>query len=398
MIHQSDLIILGGGCAGLSLGMNLANYREACPRTIILEGRHHYANDRTWCFWGGFGSDSEKLASHRWESFSITTSKDRVARNCEENPYLMVASEDFYRQAQEVIAQSPRIKLKMDNTVSGEVLKKEGRWHVETPTGVYAAPMIVDTRPQVSRADDSKPLLWQSFLGEEMITEQDLFDPGCVELMDFSGSSSERILFLYVLPFSKREALVEATVFGPDPLKAEDLQESLGVLLKKRLQGCFYSSGRREHGILPMGAPPENRQKDPSYVRAGLMAGGARPSSGYAFQRIWKWSQECAAVLAEGRPPISHRPDDPIIRAMDGLFLHVLFSHPELAPDIFFSLFSKVDSVRVARFMSDRASLADCLTIVASLPPVPFLSELAKTMRLPYGHKTKREKKGKGGR
>jgi hypothetical protein len=33
---------------------------------------------------------------------------------------------------------------------------------------------------------------------------------------------------------------------------------------------------------------------------------------------------------------------------------------------------------------------------MASLPPVPFLSELAKTMRLPYGHKKRREKKEKG--
>lgn len=392
MIHQSDLIILGGGCAGLSLGMNLANYGEACPRTIILEGRHHYANDRTWCFWGGFGSDSEKLASHRWESFSITTRKDRVARNCEENPYLMVASEDFYRQAQEVIAQSPRIKLKMDNTVSGEVLKKEGRWHVETPTGVYAAPMIVDTRPQVSRADDSQPLLWQSFLGEEMITEQDLFDPGCVELMDFSESSAGRILFLYVLPFSKRKALVEATVFGPEPLGKEDLEDSFGLLVKKRLHGFPYSPGRREHGILPMGVPLKKQQKDPGYIRAGLMAGAARPSSGYAFQRIWRWSKECAIALTRGCPPLSHPEDPPIIRSMDTLFLHVLCSRPELAPDLFFSLFSKVEPARVARFMSDHASFSDCIAIMASLPPAPFLSELVKTIGLSSGRKGKKEK------
>ena len=398
MSNQSDLIILGGGCAGLSLGMNLAKHGEASPRTLILEGRQEYTNDRTWCFWGGFGSDSEKLATHRWDTFSIATAKDRITRCCKGNPYLMVAAKDFYQAAVGAIAHSSRINLKMESIVSGEVLKRGGHWYVETSAGVYTAPRIVDTRPQVPHSDDFQALLWQSFIGEEITTEEEIFDPGCAELMDFSGSSSERILFLYVLPFSKREALVEATVFGPEPLKAEDLEESFGVLVKQRLQGCLYSSGRREHGILPMGAAPENRQKDPSYIRAGLMAGGARPSSGYAFQRIWKWSQECAAVLAEGRPPISHRPDDPIIRAMDGLFLHVLFSHPELAPDIFFSLFSKVDSVRVARFMSDRASLAECLTIVASLPSVPFLSELAKTMRLPYGHKTKREKKGKGGR
>jgi lycopene beta-cyclase len=396
MSNPSDLIILGGGCAGLSLGKNLAKQGEASPRTLILEGRKEYANDRTWCFWGGFGADSEKLASNRWESFSITTAKNLMTHSCKENPYLMVASKDFYKDALGVIAQASRITLKMENIVSGEILKRDGQWHVETPTGVYTAPRIVDTRPKVPKPGDLQPLLWQSFLGEEITTEEEIFDPGCAELMDFSGSSSERILFLYVLPFSKREALVEATVFGPEPLKAEDLEESFGVLVKQRLQGCSYSSGRREHGILPMGAPPENQQKDPSYVHAGLMAGGARPSSGYAFQRIGKWSQECASVMAKGRPPISHPQDPFIIRTMDALFLHVLNSRPELAPDLFFALFSKVDPVRVARFMSDRVSLADCLKIMASLPPVPFLSELAKSVGFPSGHKTRKEKKGGG--
>jgi lycopene beta-cyclase len=304
----------------------------------------------------------------------------------------MVASKDFYKDALGVIAQSSRIKLKMENIVSGEILKRDGQWHVETPTGAYTAPTIVDTRPKVPKSGGLQPLLWQSFLGEEITTEEEIFDPGCAELMDFSGSSSERILFLYVLPFSKREALVEATVFGPEPLKAEDLEEPFGTLVKQRLQGFPYSTGRREHGILPMGVPVENRQKDPSYVRAGLMAGGARPSSGYAFQRIGKWSQECASVLAKGRPPISHRSDAPLIRTMDALFLQVLYSRPELAPEIFFSLFSKVDPVRVARFMSDRASLTDCLMIMASLPPMPFLSELVKTVGLSSGRKGKKEK------
>lgn len=75
---------------------------------------------------------------------------------------------------------------------------------------------------------------------------------------------------------------------------------------------------------------------------------------------------------------------------MDALFLQVLYSRPDLAPELFFSLFSKVDSVRVARFMSDRAGLADCLRIMSSLPPVPFLSELAKTIGLPYDLKKRR--------
>ena len=398
MSFHSDLIILGGGCAGLSLGMNLSKFGEHTPKTTILEGRTHYTNDRTWCFWGGFGSDSEEFVTHRWESFSITTSKARVTRHCKETPYLMVSSQDFYQTAQRLISESPRIDLKRGNLITGEIFKRKGLWHVSTPLGEYSAPWIVDTRPGssplVHSSPASNPMLWQSFLGEEITTEGDLFDPGCVELMDFSGSLPETILFLYVLPFSKREALVEATVFGPRPLSAEELAEPLKSLTKNRLQGLHALSGRSEHGILPMGTtrntgqlkqPAEDLGNDPSYVRAGLMAGGARPSSGYAFQRIWKWSQACAMALATGKPPRPHPHDHPLTRAMDALFLRVLSSYPELAPDLFLSLFAKVKPARVARFMNDQGTLSDCAAIMASLPPTPFLLELATAAGLPLG-------------
>jgi len=398
MSCHSDLIVLGGGCAGLSLGMNLTKFGENSPRTTILEGRTHYTNDRTWCFWGGLGSDSEEFSTHRWESFSITTNKARITRHCEETPYLMVSSKDFYQTAQRLIYESPRIDLKLGSLITGEIFKRKGLWYVSTPSGEYSAPWVVDTRPGsfplVHHSAASNPMLWQSFLGEELTTEEDLFDPGCVELMDFSGSFPETILFLYVLPFSKREALVEATVFGPRPLRAEELEEPLRSLTKNRLHGIQALSGRREHGILPMGTKEtigrmkqqaEDFGNDPSYVRAGLMAGGARPSSGYAFQRIWKWSQECAVSLITGKPPKPHPHDHPLTRAMDALFLRVLSSNPELAPDLFFSLFAKVDPARVARFMNDQGTLSDCAVIMASLPPTPFLQELATAAGLPFG-------------
>jgi lycopene beta-cyclase len=46
-----DLIILGGGCAGLSLARRLSELGEDCPQTVILESRSSYTDDRTWCFW-----------------------------------------------------------------------------------------------------------------------------------------------------------------------------------------------------------------------------------------------------------------------------------------------------------------------------------------------------------
>jgi len=393
---SSDLIILGGGCSGLSLGMNLARLGGSCPRTVILESRTHYANDRTWCFWGGFGCDSEQLATRRWGSFSISTATDRVTRRCNENPYLMVSSKDFYDAALREITQVPQIRLNMGTPVEGDVVKRNGLWHVVTEKGEYSAPWILDTRPGANPPDGSptshQPTLWQSFLGKEITVGEDLFDEGCAELMNFSESNPESILFLYVLPYSKREALVEATVFGPQPMGAADLEQPFRTLAQHRLNGSPQTTGRTEHGILPMGVPVENLKVDPTYVRAGLMAGGARPSSGYAFQRIWRWSQACTSALAEGRPPIPHPRDTTLTRAMDSLFLRVLRTHPELAPDLFLTLFSKIDPARMARFMSDRGTLADCAAIISSLPSSPFLQELPGAVAAALGRTSGNEK------
>ncbi len=115
---------------------------------------------------------------------------------------------------------------------------------------------------------------------------------------------------------------------------------------------------------------------DATYVRAGLMAGGARASSGYAFQRLQRWAETCARSLAEGRGPRAHAADGWILSRMDALFLQVLRRRPELAPTLFLAMFRKVAPARIARFMSDQGTWLDDLAIIAALPPEPFLREL----------------------
>lgn len=376
MESDADLIILGGGCAGLSLAVRLATLGKSAPKTLVLESRPEYFHDRTWCFWGNLGVAMEELVTHQWSSFSVSTTTDRIVRNCFANPYRMIPSEAFYAAAQSVISQAPRIELMLGNNVSAEPVKRDGLWRVMTPNGELSATWIVDTRPVTLRGA-MQPHLWQSFLGREIVTEDACFDPTCAELMDFSESTPTQIRFLYLLPFAKNRALVEATVFDPRSMGTEELEPLLGSLLEKRLGSARYSHVRSEQGILPMGQPPASTHDETGFVRAGLTAGGARPSTGYAFQRIQRWADDCAKALGKGEEPLAHAADPFIPRAMDDLFLRVLRSHPALAPDLFLSLFSKVDPARIARFMSDRGRLSDYAAIITSLPSAPFLGELS---------------------
>ena len=53
-----DLLVIGAGCAGLSLARELTRQSGATTklRVALLEPRETFSNDRTWCF----GNDSPR--------------------------------------------------------------------------------------------------------------------------------------------------------------------------------------------------------------------------------------------------------------------------------------------------------------------------------------------------
>ena len=221
--------------------------------------------------------------------------------------------------------------------------------------------------------------MWQSFYGLEIECAEPVFDSGCVDLMDFSAATSDRVAFTYVLPLSSTRALVEFTVFAVAPFTSEELALDLQGAIEERTHGHSFTVQRSEHGILPMGltglqAPGPS--KDPSYVRVGLFAGAARPATGYAFQRIQRWATDCAARIAGGGSPVAHPKDPWLLARMDSLFLRVIQRQPQLAPQMFMDIFARVDSQRVIRFLSDQGRLSDYAAIVLALPFKPFLRQL----------------------
>ena len=114
----------------------------------------------------------------------------------------------------------------------------------------------------------------------------------------------------------------------------------------------------------------------PTYVRVGLTAGAARPATGYAFQRIQNWAIQCASALSIGGLPITHVQDSFLLRKMDDIFLNVIRNNPELGPDLFVDLFSKVDGRKLVRFLSDKGQFLDYLAIVRAMPASPFLKDI----------------------
>jgi lycopene beta-cyclase len=411
---MEDLIILGGGCAGLSLAMQLAKLGNDCPNTTIIESRESYVNDRTWCFWGYDHSQHEsdllhcsidlqaqKWANKAWGTVLIKYKKDTVRVNCLTTPYQMLASSIFYEKALKLIAQNSKIRLILNTSVNGSPIELTNElntdtalnsmWKVQTNNQDFLTKTVVDTRPNKTvRSDDA--LMWQSFLGQEVSFEDDIFDADCATLMDFGEkqqNGSDQVTFIYILPLSNNRALVELTVFARKPIAKAALEKPLANAIRKLNPKQVAEIQRTEFGVLPMGlkvkdftngvSSQDDREQN-SYVRAGLFSGAARPSSGYAFMRIQRWAKSCAYSIASRGLPVSHTPDSVWLTWMDTLFLKVILHKPSLAPTLFMAMFHRVNAHSMVRFLSDQATLKDYLWIIFALPPIPFLMQLIRQL------------------
>ena len=376
MASNFDIIILGGGCAGLSLGMRLAKLGQDCPRVAIVEKREQYVADRTWSYWASQSAELKHLARAEWKQVAINGDGKNLCIDCADVPYQAIDAGAFYDAAVAEIVGNPNILFYRGDEVKA-VCKVNGLWEVGLSRGTLSGRQVVDTRP-VLDAGCAVPLMWQSFSGVEVECAEDIFDDGVATLMDFIQGSEGQVNFLYVLPYSRRRALIEVTVFGRELRSAGDLASILAEQVRKVTRSAAAKIIYREHYAIPMGLPELERSKDESYVRAGIEAGGARPATGYVFQRIQRWAGEASERVRGGQPVRGHRVDPWVMRKMDRIFLRVLLRNPERGPELFVRLFAMRDPRSVIRFMHDEATILDYLKIMCALPRGLFLAELGR--------------------
>lgn len=376
----TDLIVIGAGCAGLSLGFNLAEMGEDAPKTIFLEQRTEYQNDRTWCFWGHPQTPFMDLVQNRWSKVRVKDSGERSALiKCEASPYQLLIASDFYQHTLKKIDQNNKLELRKGVKLSNEPSQFDNGWLVQTDAGCFISKTIIDTRPlPMDTLGDTT--LWQSFIGYEIECDNPLFDPNTAHLMDFCEANQDFVGFTYVLPFSPTKALIEFTSFGSQAYSKDDLLERLNKTVSEYVGESPFSIIRTESGLIPMGLgaqhPRHCNTLPASYVQVGVTAGSARPATGYTFQRIQAWAKECAREIRRTGLPIPQATDSFLLSKMDSIFLNVLRNNPEMGSSLFMDMFSKVSHQRLIRFLSDRGGLLDYLAVVTALPPLPFLKEV----------------------
>lgn len=353
-----DVAILGGGLAGLSLAVRLAEPRFRHLRILIVEPRTQYRRDKTWCYWRLGPHPFEAAVTQRWTRWLVTGPGGRIERSASGMPYECIPADEFYELALARIAGAPNIEM-WQGIEAAPIEDCEGVC-LGLPGGKRAR-LAFDSRRPPKLGQHG---LAQRFVGREVEVSRPIFDPGCATLMDLEPAR-EGVHFTYVLPTSRTRALVEDTWFAPPDAMLPCHSDALAEWLHARRAGdCRVLF--EEAGCLPMD-PHFQPARGRRLVPLGAAAGAHRPATGYAFGTI---QTQCDSIrddveraLAEGRmPPASRRPA--IVRGMDRALLTLLTHRPAMAPRLFPALFAHCPAHRLVRFLADRPNAGDLAAVI----------------------------------
>lgn len=365
---EAPIAILGGGCAGLSLAVRLAEAGARGRSVLVLEERQQYQRDRTWCSWSIRPQRFDACVSHRWSAWSVRHGGRTTVHRSERIRYEHLPADRFYQQACAVLERDAKTELRLDTRVTGLEAGRNGV-RIETSKGAFEASVVIDTRPSPPKPGT----LLQHFIGWHVRLEDAVLDPGQVTLMDFDVPQTWGPQFLYVLPFAPDEALIEATFLGPELLANEIYEQSIEDYVRIRLGTGVQERLWTERGAIPMTCVPAEPTGSARILRAGAAAGATKPSSGYAFSNIQRESESLCGELLRGGLPHPRAPRSSLMAAMDRTFLRFLKRHPERAPATFARLFRSMEPEPLARFLMESAGPSDLLKVVAAMPKLPFL-------------------------
>ena len=348
-----DYIILGGGCAGLSLAYELEiNGKLKEKNLAIVENRKEYKRDKTWSFWRVFDHNFDDCVIKSWNNFSINTSKNSIELKSENYPYQSIDSGKFYNKINSVLSKNKNI------------------FFCKNLQEINSDHSIVFNSLINNEMDKSK--IWQHFQGVEIEVGKNIFDDKILNLMDFNCEQRNSVHFFYTLPFSKNRALIETTWLSnlqDKTLMDYDIQ--LKNYIEKNLGIKDYKIKFQEKGAIPLFYP---QNKNNEQINIGSAGGMTRLSTGYTFLNI----QEHSRYLCKNIENIKDKKIYEIKKKyqfLDNIFLKVLKNNPNKMPEIFFKMFQN-SSNTIIKFLSNKSNFFDDFKIISRMPKWLFIKEL----------------------
>jgi lycopene beta-cyclase len=375
------LIIAGGGLAGCLAALALAKRRPELPFLLVEQGRS-FGGNHIWSFFDGDIAPRDRwliepLVTQRWPDHEVRFPARRRSLGF---AYNSIRSEDLDRIV--------RASVPPDRYRLGTRILEIGSAYVLLEGGErIEAEGVIDARGPGSF--QGLDLAWQKFVGRTYGFVQPHGSQRPV-IMDALVDQDSGYRFVYTLPFSATQLMVEDTYYSTSPVL--DVAMVRGRLDSYMRRGGFEPGvvTAEETGVLPvlLGGRIEALwpEAQPAVARLGLRGGFFHPTTGYSLPDATR-----NAVLLAQQRELSSAALHQLFRDRAGqlwsersfyqLLNRMLFRaaeprHRYRVLEHFYRLPEPV----IARFYAGQLTAFDKLRILSGRPPVP-VGRALKAMR-----------------
>jgi lycopene beta-cyclase len=369
---KTELILVGGGLANSLIAYRILRDRPDFPLFIVERGASLGA-DHTWSFHDSDLTAEQRqwigpLIAHRWSSHELRFPGRRRTIN---DGYNSVTSERLHEVVARVLGDRMRLGTDVAKVTPGGVVLASGER--------INARAVIDGRGDPG--GDHLDIAFQKFVGL-FVRLAEPHGLGGPILMDATVEQVDGYRFVYTLPFSDTEALIEDTYYADEPgLDHHRLRSGIEDYANK--QGWVIATiNGEEEGVLPIvlgGDIDAFWAVGPDGVaRSGMRGAFFHPTTGYSLPEAARLADEIAAI-----PDLESASLFELTRRRSRelwlrtgyyrLLNRMLFraAEPELRYRIFERFYGLSGSL-IRRFYAGRLNWIDKVRVLTGKPPVPI--------------------------
>lgn len=380
MNHYNYIFTGNGLSALLTLFEMIHSGRFSDKKILLIDSDVKNKNDRTWCFW-----DSEKLFDNiiakKWGQAWFKNENFTNQLHLYPYEYKMIRSAEFYAYIFAEISQHPNIEIFQDKVLDFSELGNH--CVVKTKTKSFTCNQVFNSiyNPELVKAQTKFPLVQQHFIGWFIKSKEAIFTENCPTFMDFSVKQKGNTRFMYVLPTSSTEALVEYTLFSKDLLSKNEYETEIEKYLKD-LGISEYEIIEKEQGNIPMTCFPFWKNNSKNIVNIGSAGGWSKASTGYTFKNSVRQAKELVRFLIEGTSTSLSETDFTKFHKInkfwlyDLLLIDILYKSNQHGSTIFSSMFKTGKVALIFKFLDEETSLWEDLQVIWMCPKGLFIKAL----------------------
>ena len=379
-IKHFDYIFSGTGLAALMTVYKMVLSGSFTEKSILLlDENQKKTNDRTWCFWAKEETIWESIIFKKWDSALFVNEK--FHRDLALNPYQysQIRGLDFYNFIFDELSKHSNVSFLNEKVT--DINELETHVFIGTEENRYTCNYLFNSiyTKAFALSQTKYPVLQQHFIGWFVKSEKEIFNPEQATFMDFSVEQKGNTRFIYVLPDSKTEALVEYTLFSEYLLSKEEYENEIQIYLEK-LGVQQYEIIEKEQGSIPMTCYPFWKKNTNHVLNIGTAGGWTKASTGYTFRNSDKKSSELVQFLQNKKHSENlkmssfHKKNR--FWFYDLLLLDILYRNNKLGSSIFSSMFKRGNPDLIFKFLDEETNLLEDFKVILKCPKIPFINAL----------------------